>query len=267
LELQWLPEEVSTIAGLGGMFVTGWQSRSQIAHRYGTLADAVLGGHRSKVFFAGTDDPSTTDYVSKVAGLVHVPHRGWSADTSGGRKTVSEHDQREDLLPAHVLRQMRLQHAVLVHGTLPPVHLRLIRWWDDPHLRNLVPVDSKGRPAPPEDVTTCPLSDHPPFGVEPVIDRDALAESLAKFPSPRQPRSGNPTVQNGTRPVRPVPPGQSQLDLDPELDRDDELLVNRIAGRCERCGTRVEVGAGQIVQSGTRDVLACRPACPEPSGP
>src|SRR5690606_37422607 len=44
LELQWVPEEVSTIAGLGGMFVTCWQSKAQIDHRFGTLADAVLGG-------------------------------------------------------------------------------------------------------------------------------------------------------------------------------------------------------------------------------
>lgn len=263
LELQWLPEEVSTIAGLGGMFVTGWQSRSQIAHRYGTLADAVLGGHRSKVFFAGTDDPSTTDYVSKVAGLVHVPHRGWSADTMGGRKTVSEHDQREDLLPAHVMRQMRPQHAVLVHGTLPPVHLRLIRWWDDAKLRAKVPVDSNGRPTPPKHLETCPLSDHPPSGVEPVIDREALEESLAQFPGPRQPRVVN-AAGTGARPVRPVPPGQAQLPLDTEPDRGDDVVVNRVAGQCERCGVRIEVGAGQIVQMGTRDVLACRPACPEP---
>ena len=76
LELQWLPEEVSTIAGLGGMFVTGWQSKAQITHRYGTLADAVLGGHRSKVIFTGTDDPSTLDYVSRVAGTEHVAQRG-----------------------------------------------------------------------------------------------------------------------------------------------------------------------------------------------
>lgn len=266
LELQWLPEEVSTIAGLGGMFVTGWQSRSQIAHRYGTLADAVLGGHRSKVFFAGTDDPSTTDYVSKVAGLVHIPHRGWSADTSGGRKTVSEHDQREDLLPAHVLRQMLPQHAVLVHGTLPPVHLQLIRWWEDSQLRALVPVDSRGRPAPPTDIATCPVSDHEPCGVESVIDPDALAESLAKFPGPRPARSAGQAAENGARRVRPVPPGQTQLELDAEPDRGDGLVVNRVAGQCEQCGSRVEVGAGQVVRMGMRDVLACRPACPDQSG-
>jgi len=139
--------------------------------------------------------------------------------------------------------------------------MRLIRWWEDSHLRGLVPVDSKGRPAPPPDVATCPLSKRPPSGVEAVIDPDALKESLAKFPSPRQPRSADSTTPNGTRRVRPVPPGQAQLDLDTEVDRGDELVVNRVAGRCERCGTRIEVGAGQVVQMGARDVLACRPAC------
>ena len=149
LELQWLPEEVSTIAGLGGMFVTGWQSQAQINHRYGTLADAVLGGHRSKVIFNGTDDPATLDYVSKVAGTEHVAQRGWSADTGGGRRTVSEHVQREDLLPAHVIRQMRRQEAVLLHGTLPPIHLRAVRWWEDKALAALVPTGADGKPVRP----------------------------------------------------------------------------------------------------------------------
>ena len=56
LELGWLPGEVSTIAALGAFYVTCWQSLSQIQHRYASLADTVLGGHRSKVFFAGIDD-------------------------------------------------------------------------------------------------------------------------------------------------------------------------------------------------------------------
>ena len=71
-----VPEEVSTIAGLGGMFVTGWQSKSQITARYGQLANAVLSGHRSKVIFPGTDDPSTLDYVSRIGGTVPVTQRG-----------------------------------------------------------------------------------------------------------------------------------------------------------------------------------------------
>jgi type IV secretion system protein VirD4 len=214
------------------------------------------------VFFAGTDDPSTTDYLTKIAGLVHVPHRGWSVDTGGGRKTVSEHDQREDLLPPHVVRQMEPQHAVLVHGTLPPVHLRLVRWWEDRHLRALVPVDGQGHPEPPAHAPTCPLSDHSPLGVDPVIDPDVLDETLAQLPSPRPPKkSDSPAAPLGARRrARPVAAGQGRLPLD-ESSTDAELVINRVAGRCERCGTRVEVGAGRIIRHGARDVLACRPGC------
>jgi type IV secretion system protein VirD4 len=263
LELQWLPEEVSTIAGLGGMFVTGWQSRSQISHRYGTLADAVLGGHRSKVFFNGTDDPSTLDYLSKIAGTVHVPQRGWSADTGGGRKTVSEHVQREDLLPAHLVRQMRPQQGVLVHGTLPPVHLQLVRWWEDRQLRALVPTGPDGRATPPDGASTCPLSDRTPDGVDPVIDPAVIDESLAQLPGPQHPKPKPAPATPGTPParVRPTVPGQGQLSLTSTGDPTD-VVVNRVAGQCERCGTRVAVGAGQVVHDAGREALACRPSCP-----
>ena len=264
LELQWLPEEISTIAGLGGMFVTGWQSKSQITHRYGTLADAVLGGHRSKVIFAGTDDPSTLDYASRVAGSTHVAQRGWSAETSGGRKTVSEHPQREDLLPAHVIRQMRRQDAVLFHGTLPPIHLRLIRWWEDHDLAALVPTGPDGRPIPAPDAKTCPVTPGGPRpDPEPTLDQSVIAESLASLPRPhgadhgplRLPRT--PTSGPDDRPA----PGQLGL----AFDDPPPTAANRIAGRCERCGTRIPVGAGRTAGFGARTVVFCDPSCP-PTG-
>ena len=159
LELQWFPEEVSTIAGLGAMFVTGWQSKSQITARYGSLADAVLSGHRSKVIFSGTDDPSTLDYVARIAGTLHTNQRGWSTD-SNGRKSISEHPQREDLLPPNVIRQMRRLDAVLFHGTLPPIHLRLVRWWKNIELRALVPHGPNRKALPPPIDGTCLSSPH-----------------------------------------------------------------------------------------------------------
>ena len=156
LELRWFPDEVSTIAGLGARFVTGWQAKAQMTARYGPLADAVLSGHRSKVIFNGTDDPSTLDYVRQIAGTVHVPQRGTSSD-GNGRRTVSENPQREDLLPAHVIRQMKRNDAVLLHGTLPPIHLRLVRWWKDQDLRSLVPHGPDGKPLPPPSDGTFPV--------------------------------------------------------------------------------------------------------------
>jgi type IV secretion system protein VirD4 len=182
LELSWLPAEVSTIAGLGAMLVTCWQSKAQISDRYGTLADAVLAGHRSKVFFVGVDDPSTVDYVSKVAGTEHVAQRSWNAEVHGHHRSVSEQPQQEDLLPSHLVRQLAPQDAVLIHGTLPPIHLQPVRWWRHPDLRRLVPTDGHGRPQPPESLPTCPLTDEPAERPGPVPDPAVIEDPARRLP-------------------------------------------------------------------------------------
>jgi type IV secretion system protein VirD4 len=183
LELEWLPEEVSTIAGLGGMYVTCWQSKAQIDHRYQTLSDAVLGGHRSKVVFAGCDDPATLNWLRQVAGTEQVGRRGWSSDVgSGGRRSVSENVASEDLVGAHVARQMLPGDGVLIHGTLPPVHLRSVRWWEDDALRRLVGAED-GRPEAPK-VSTCPLSEERAQPGDARYHRAAFEESADHLPEP-----------------------------------------------------------------------------------
>lgn len=264
LELRWLPEEVSTIAGLGGVIVTCWQSRSQITHRYGTLADAVLGGHRSKVFFSGVDDLSTVEYVAKVSGTEHVAQRGWSADTGGGRRTVSEHVQREELLPAHVLRQMRRQEAVLLHGTLPPIHLAAVRWWEDRQLRALVPTDRNGQPVPPPDTGTCPTIPGRRGGAAPVLERAVVDESVAGLPALRSTRTPL-SRRTGRDDGRPAASRHPQLPLDTtpvDTGHNDDVEVSRVAGFCDRCAARIGVGAGRVEQVAGRQVLRCHPACP-----
>ena len=130
LELGWLPGEVSTIAALGAFFVTCWQNLSQIQHRYGTLADAVLSGHRSKCFFAGVDDLTTTRYLTNLLGAEYVTRLSTSNDVPSllggrhvGRRSVSRAEQRVDFAPPNTVRQMVPGEAVLLHGTLPPIHL------------------------------------------------------------------------------------------------------------------------------------------------
>lgn len=137
MPLSWLPEVASTCAGIGILLVTIWQSKSQLDSAYGRLADSVLTNHGTKVIFAGCSDAATLEYVSRLLGEEEIVRRSWSADIGGGRRSVSETEQRERLTPYHLLRQVRPGEAVLVHGTLPPVHLLARRWWTDPHLTAL----------------------------------------------------------------------------------------------------------------------------------
>jgi type IV secretion system protein VirD4 len=273
LELSWFPSEVSTIAGLGAHFVTCWQSRAQIADRYGTLADAVLGGHRSKVVFNGTDDPSTLDFLSRITGSEHVAQRGWSADVTGGRKTVSEHTQREELLPPHVIRQMRRQEAVLLHGSLPPIHLKAVLWWEDKELSKLVPTDANGIPVPPDDVPTCPLTDEAAGNPVPVVDPETLREArerLAKkhrhTPGGGSSGGGSPVTPtanaNATAPMLRLVPSP---DDEPEHDEPDLAGVeaNRWSSLCDRCGILVQIGEGVAATHRTgRTTIRHHPTCP-----
>jgi type IV secretion system protein VirD4 len=284
LELAWLPAEVSTIAGLGAMLVTGWQSKAQITDRYGTVADAVLGGHRSKVFFPGIDDPSTVDYLSKVAGTEHVTQRSWNAEVHGRHRSVSQHSQREDLLPGHLIRQIAPEDAVLIHGTLPPIHLHPVRWWQDRELRRLVPTGEDGRPKPPGDLAACPLTDEPGGAPGPALDMGAVEDPVGQLPARTRPR------RNGERkartPIRTTnvngsPPSMRDQDRRgqaPRRDRPPANVVsltdrtapsspadepNRVAGVCERCTAWVPVGRGVVLRYGRRQHLRCAD-CHEP---
>jgi type IV secretion system protein VirD4 len=258
LELSWLPAEVSTIAGLGAMLV---------------------------MFFSGVDDPSTVDYLSKVAGTEHVAQRSWNADIGGRNSSVSEQPQREDLLPAHLVRQMAPGDAVLIHGTLPAVHLRLVRWWRDPQLRRLVPTDRDGRPVPPEGLATCPLSNEPAAAPGPVPDLAVVDDPAARLPGgprsngrPRRPAASSPGTRRPERSNAPPaadtygrPPSAAGtgnvVALTRPVDSDDGgdgHEPNRVAGVCERCTTWLPVGAGEVIRYGRRQWVRCYPRCPGP---
>ena len=176
LELGWLPAEVSTIAALGAFFVTCWQSLAQVKHRYSTQSDAVLSGHRTKCFFAGIDDLDTVNYLKGLLGSEHVHRRSWSTDVPSmlsddrGRRSTTDSMNPEEFAPANALRQMEPGEAVLLHGTLPPVHLAAFRWWQEPDLAQIL------RPDDPKPTATCPLSDQRAVSV-PLISRSTLEEA------------------------------------------------------------------------------------------
>jgi type IV secretion system protein VirD4 len=139
MPLAWLPEVAATCAGIGVLLVTIWQSKAQLDAAYGRLSDSVLTNHLTKIMFSGCSDPATLDYVSRLLGDEEVSRRSQSYDIAGGsgRRSISESVQREALTPFHLLRQVRPGDAVLIHGTLPPAHLRAQQWWTDPYLKTL----------------------------------------------------------------------------------------------------------------------------------
>ncbi len=132
--LRQLPEYASTLAGIGVLLVTIWQSLAQLDVAYGKAADTILTNHLTKVFYAGLSDPTSIRYVGQVLGEAEVDTRSHSATErlNGGSDQFST--TRVPLAPAHVLRQMRPGDALLMHGTLPPAHVRTRPFYRSPHL-------------------------------------------------------------------------------------------------------------------------------------
>lgn len=135
--LDQLPEYASTVAGLGVQLVTIWQSVAQITRSYGKASGTVLTNHLSKLFFAGLSDQDSLEYVTRVLGEEEVESRDMSGDwLSFVRPNVMERTNRVGLVQPHCLRQMVPGDALLVHGTLPPAHIRARRWYEEDVLRS-----------------------------------------------------------------------------------------------------------------------------------
>ena len=122
--LRKLPEWASTVAGHGIQLVTVWQSKSQLEAIYGAHADTILTNHLTKLFFTGMSDTAGLDYVGRLTGHEHVPgYLGFDRPDAEERVTPTQ----VALLAPNVIRQMRPGDALLLHGTLPPAHVRPAR--------------------------------------------------------------------------------------------------------------------------------------------
>jgi len=125
--LGWLPQVASTCAGIGILLVTIWQSKAQVDHAYGRLADSVVTNHGSKVFFSGVSDRATLEYASSLLGDEELRQQSVTADhhllTAAGPRSVNHSGTSAKLLPAELLRRVAPGQALLVHGTLPAAHL------------------------------------------------------------------------------------------------------------------------------------------------
>ena len=132
---RWLPHVASTCAGIGLLLVTVWQSKAQLDAAYGRLADSVLTNHGTKILFSGISDVPTLEYAARLVGDEEILRRTTTHDRNDGHSSLSVSSHTVPLLPAHVLRQTRPGNALLVHGTLPPAHLKSRPYYRDRSLR------------------------------------------------------------------------------------------------------------------------------------
>lgn len=151
--LRALPEYASTLAGLGVLMVTIWQSLAQIEEAYGGKADTIITNHLSKVFYGGQSDPSALRYLAQVLGDVEVDTTSRTRQVGPDSTQIST--THLPLVPPHAARQMRPGGALLIHGTLPPAHIRTRSWWKDRRLSARVPTEPPTEPPTDE-------SDHSP---------------------------------------------------------------------------------------------------------
>ena len=141
--LRALPEYASTLAGLGVLLVTIWQSLAQIEEAYRSHADTIITNHLSKVFYGGLSDPIAFRYLAQVLGDSEVDTT--SRTRSAGPESTQFNTTHLPLVPPHAARQMRPGGALLIHGTLPPAYIRTRAWWRDRQLSRRVPAQFDAR--------------------------------------------------------------------------------------------------------------------------
>lgn len=137
--LRSLPEYASTVSGIGILLVTIWQSKAQLDVAFDRAADTILTNHLTKVFYTSASDLSGLNLASALVGEAHLAVRSSSSDVRGPGGSLSESTTAFSLAPAHVVRQMVPGDALLIHGTLPPAHLRTRPYHKERHLRARVP--------------------------------------------------------------------------------------------------------------------------------
>lgn len=130
-----LDEIASTGPGQGVQLLTVLQNQSQAADRWGPdRAQTIIANHRARLFCSGIGDEATLEHLRSTLGEQEVErvsrHRA-GALQPGSKTTASE---RRPLAPAHRVRQLRAEGALLVYGRLAPAWLKLRPWYASPEL-------------------------------------------------------------------------------------------------------------------------------------
>lgn len=122
-----LPQRLATVGGLGVTVVTAWQSLGQMA-RWGTKAAGEILGNSAAQLWTASDDPETSEHLSRILGKTLVQTQSVSADAQRGwlapapqPKTVSTSWTERSVLDPSAMRLM--QSPLLVAQGLPPTQI------------------------------------------------------------------------------------------------------------------------------------------------
>jgi type IV secretory pathway TraG/TraD family ATPase VirD4 len=83
----------------------------------------------------GVADLETLRFFSGLVGDQEAPDASRTSGAGGSSRTIAR--RRRPLLAAEALRQLPEGSALLLYGRLPPVTVRLRRWFEDRKLRRL----------------------------------------------------------------------------------------------------------------------------------
>ncbi len=130
-----LAEIASTAPSHNIQLVSIFHDLAQARSRYGQQAETVVNSHRARMLLPGIADLETLRYFS---GLLGETDRYELTRTRGaGGASQSTGTRRLPLLAPEALRQLPDGRAVLLYGRLPPVVVRLRRWFEHRRLRAL----------------------------------------------------------------------------------------------------------------------------------
>ena len=130
-----LAEVASTAPSHNIQLVSIFHDLQQARSRYGRQAETVVNSHRARMLLPGVADSETLRYFSSLIGDTEV--RDVTHSRGRGGPSTSTARRRVPLLAADALRQLADGRALLVYGRLPPVRIRLRRYFENRRLTRL----------------------------------------------------------------------------------------------------------------------------------
>jgi type IV secretion system protein VirD4 len=130
-----LAELASTAPSHNIQLVSIFHDLSQARSRYHEQATTVVNSHRARMLLPGVADLDTLRYFADLLGDTELREVTRTSGRGGATKSTSR--RRVPLKPVDALRQLPDGQALLLYGRLPPITVRLRRWFDDRSLKRL----------------------------------------------------------------------------------------------------------------------------------